>query len=91
MIWEYKTAINEVGVSNNKGNTGNGFNVSETDEFLNIMGLANWELVNVNTIVTEGNTTKLVYFFKRPFNIGSSNLPEIGYDIDHNGITGSQR
>jgi hypothetical protein len=91
MIWEYKTAINDVVITNSNGNTSNGFNVSETDNFLNIMGLANWELVTVNPIVSEGNTIQLVYFFKKPLNIGSSSLPEIGYDIDHNGISGSQQ
>ena len=91
MLWEYKTAINDVAISKSIGDTGNTFNVSETDHFLNVMGLAGWELMQVNQVVSEGNTIQMVYFFKKPLNIDSSNLPEIGYDIDHNDITGSQR
>jgi hypothetical protein len=90
MIWEYKTAINEI-KSNLKGtDIRKGFDVIETDQFLNIMGQDNWELIDVNPIIINGNTLHFAYFFKRPIQVKPSSLPDIGYDIDHNGITGSQ-
>jgi Domain of unknown function (DUF4177) len=91
MIWEYKTALNDVTPNIIVAENTRGFDVIETDQFLNIMGQDNWELVDVNPIISNGITTKFVYFFKRPKSNISANLPDIGFDIDHNGITGSQR
>jgi hypothetical protein len=90
MIWEYKTAIYELKSDVYDKTIQREFNVLETDQFLNIMGQNNWELVNVNPIINEGITTHFTYFFKRLMTLNSSNLPDIGYDIDHNGIPGSQ-
>jgi hypothetical protein len=90
MIWEYKTALNSVNSKDQKDKS-TGFNIAETDSFLNLMGLDNWELVDVKAINEGGSTIQLAYFFKRPLAISSSQLPDIGYDIDNNGITGSQR
>ncbi len=89
MLWEYKTAINDL--ANGESNDSKIFNITETDVFLNIMGKDNWELVDVNPIVSNGNTMKFAYFFKRPIINNTSTLPDIGFDIDHNGFTGSQR
>jgi Domain of unknown function (DUF4177) len=90
MIWEYKTAINKIITENIKDDS-KPFSVSETDQFLNIMGQDNWELVDVNPISVNSNTAQFVYFFKRPMVIKASSLPDIGFDIDNNDITGSQR
>ncbi len=90
MLWEYKTAKNEIRTSALDLDGQKGFNIIETDIFLNEMGKEQWELVDVNPILVNGNTTQLVYFFKRPILLKPSNLPDIGYDIDNNGITGSQ-
>jgi Domain of unknown function (DUF4177) len=90
MIWEYKTAINALKSDVYDKTSQLEFNVTETDQFLNIMGQNNWELVNVNPIINDGATTHFAYFFKRLMTLSSSNLPDIGYDIDHNGIPGSQ-
>lgn len=90
MVWEYKTAVNEIRITLDlQGHTG--FNVQETDQFLNIMGKDQWELIDTNPIVSNGHTTQIAYFFKRPAMRKPESIPEIGYDIDHNGITGSQR
>jgi hypothetical protein len=91
MIWEYKTAVfdlrtNVYDIAGQKG-----FDVTETDLFLNILGKDQWELVDTNPIISSGNTSQITYFFKRPIINKPSNLPDIGYDIDNNGITGSQR
>jgi hypothetical protein len=91
MFWEYKTAISDIRTSALDINGQKGFSVTETDQFLAIMGKDQWELVDANPILINGNTDQMVYFFKRPIIIKPSNLPDIGYDIDHNGITGSQR
>ena len=90
MIWEYKTAIYELKSDIYDKASQREFDVNETDQFLSIMGQNNWELINVNPIINEGITTHFTYFFKRPLILDSSNIPDIGYDIDHNGITGSQ-
>ena len=90
MIWEYKTAVFELKSDVYDTNSQKEFDVIETDQFLNIMGQNNWELVNVNPILNNNVTTHFAYFFKRLLTIQSSNLPDIGYDIDHNGIAGSQ-
>jgi hypothetical protein len=91
MIWEYKTALNEIRSTALDIDSQKGFNIIETDIFLNEMGKEQWELVDVNPILINGYTTQLAYFFKRPILFIPSNLPDIGYDIDNNGITGSQR
>ncbi len=90
MIWEYKTAINELMPNVYESDGQPIFVVQETDQFLNAMGQQHWELVDVNPILKGGITTHLAYFFKRPMSIRAANVPEIGYDIDNNGITGSQ-
>jgi hypothetical protein len=90
MIWEYKTAVISLLSNVYDAAAQTGFDVTETDQFLNIMGKDRWELVDVNPILTSGNTSQLAYFFKRPIINKPSSLAEIGYDIDNNGITGSQ-
>lgn len=90
MIWEYKTAINELMPNVYESDGQPIFVVQETDQFLNLMGKQHWELVDVNPILKEGITTHLAYFFKRQVTNSLVNLPDIGYDIDNNGITGSQ-
>jgi hypothetical protein len=90
MIWEYKTAIIELIPTVYESDGQPIYVVQETDQFLNLMGQQHWELVDANPILKEGITTHFAYFFKRPSSIRSANVPEIGYDIDNNGITGSQ-
>jgi hypothetical protein len=91
MIWEYKTTISEIRTSVLDVNGQKGFDVNETEQMLALLGKERWELVGVNPIIINGNTAQIAYFFKRSIIIKPSNLPEIGYDIDQNGITGSQR
>lgn len=91
MLWEYKTAAIDIRTSTFDVQGQKGFEIAETDIFLNEMGKNHWELVDVNPVLSNGNTAQIVYFFKRPILMKPSNLPDIGYDIDNNGITGSQR
>ncbi len=39
---------------------------AETSRRIVQLGGEGWELVDVETIVKDGSTTKLIYFFKRP-------------------------
>jgi hypothetical protein len=51
MIWEYKTALNEIRSTALDIDGQKGFNIIETDIFLNEMGKEQWELVDVNPIL----------------------------------------
>lgn len=90
MVWEYKSAINKVSNNVYDQNKTIEFNVEETDLFLNIMGQQQWELIEINPVINNGDTIQLIYFFKRPLFPKPSDLPDIGYDIDNNDIPGSQ-
>ncbi len=44
----------------------NGFGGADTSRKIVQPGSDGWELVDVETVVKGGTTTKVVYFFKRP-------------------------
>lgn len=44
----------------------NGFGGADTSRRIVQLGNEGWELVDVETVVKDGTTTKVVYFFKRP-------------------------
>ncbi len=91
MVWEYLTTVTDVRTSVLDINGQKGFDAQVNTALLNQYGMEQWELVQTTPILANGHTIQIVYFFKRAIRGKAGNLPEIGYDIDHNGLTGSQR
>ena len=90
MIWEYTTVMQEIRTSTFDLQGVKGFDQAATNEILASMGNEGWELVNFSSILSNGNTIQIVYIFKRFIETDHDKLPEIGFDVDNNGITGSQ-
>jgi hypothetical protein len=91
MIWEYKTVVTEIRTQTFDIQGVKGFDAEINQALLNQFGMEQWELVSTNTVTANGHSFQMVYFFKRAISGKNTNLPEIGFDVDKNGLTGSQR
>jgi hypothetical protein len=92
MVWEYKTIVQEVRSSTFDLQGQTGLSPDAIEPVLNQLGMEQWELVSSNTVASAGHTKQILYFLKRPLMLGRAvQTPDIGFDIDQNGLTGSQR
>ncbi len=87
--WDYLTVLADIRPAffDADGNRKHGIDAKVVNDMLAKFGAEGWELVNTNSINSEGTTTQISFIFKK---IGTaktnSEFRRIGFDLDGDGI-----